>query len=142
MMQECAKKGYGVIIPTNYNEEKLAEFIKKHRETFESYLDDGDDDIDVDSILWDYIGAKDGSNGIKSMVADVIYDETGEDITPCEDAANLEYLLFEPKYPWDKMDTKLATEKKVEDLLLKYLGEIYDDGTEFAFGEYDCVWVE
>lgn len=142
MMEECATRGYGVIIPANYNEEKLAEFIKNHRKTFESYLDEGNDEIDVNAILWDYVGAKDGTGGIKAMVADVIYDETGEDITPCDDAADRDYLLFKPKYPWDNVHTKLTTKEKVKDLLLKYLGEIYDDDTEFEFGEYDCIWVE
>lgn len=144
MMEERSVKGYGVILPWDHiNEQKFKKFLEKHSKTFENFLSEYDDEQRdcADFLIGEYYGGNYGFGGLHAMIADVIHDEDGEEIAACTGASGNEYLLCEPAYPWSTK-TKLNTKEKVEDLLLKYFGEIYDDDTEFEFGEYECVWAE
>lgn len=144
MMEERSVKGYGVILPWGHiNEQKFKKFLKKHNKTFENFLSEYDDEQKdcVEFLIGEYYGGGYGFGGLHAMISDVIHDEHGEKISACTGASGNEYLLCEPTHPWSTK-TKLNTKKKVKNLLLKYLGEIYDDDTEFEFDEYDCIWAE
>ena len=65
--------------------------------------------------------------GLPTLLKEVIFELEGIDLTACEDLNNRQYLLYEPKYPWNMTTIDcFMTPERLSNLYRKYLKIISD----------------
>ena len=134
--------GYGVQTPDDVKIENLIRFCQKHKvlNDFLKIIEDEKPEKTYD-IVFEYEGRYSSCAAIASMIADAVEDETGVRLAAVTDYNDNSYLVFEPYYPWSEIneaEKKIKTKKDVEDLILPYLKELYED--DFPAFDYQEVF--
>lgn len=90
----------------------------------------------------DAVRDMDGSNGtsLAYVMSEVIFANTNIRLLCCIDYEGDEYLLFQPLYPWEMTDERLATtEESVEKLFKEWVSLLTDQGLEELEYEYQAA---
>ena len=129
--------GYGIRTSdvTDLTVERLKAFIHlapEYEKEFLEWLKDCDISYPT---LEDYLGYDENDcYGLASIMSEVIYECEGINFTSCDDFDGLQYLLYEPIYPWqiNKIDKTLSPEK-LSETIKKYLSYLTDEEIEIVY---------
>lgn len=109
--------------------EDLAELLRLAPE-FEKEMQLYFEDCDIEEPeIDDYFEFQEYDNhGLASLMKMVLKETEQVEFTDCGDYDGLQYLMYQPSYPWElsERDLKL-TEEKLEKMLKKYFSVITDD---------------
>lgn len=123
-MRSWTEEGFGMLLFTEHNEDKVYEFLKKYNpellpteDELQEALDDGGE---ICYILWEFIGEP-----ASWHVANIINELEGTTIfkgyAPCSDTDQEEMIGVEPGYPWTMNDVdRSLTKVKIMEILNKY----------------------
>lgn len=72
--------------------------------------------------------------GLASVINEVIFECEGIDFTACDDFDGIQYLLYEPVYPWQMNETdKTLTRDDITNIFKKYLAYLTDKEIEIDY---------
>lgn len=123
-MKSWTEEGFGMLLFTEHNEDKVYEFLKKYNpellpteDELHEALDDGEE---IGDILWEFIGEP-----ASWHVANIINELEGTTIfngyNSCGDTDQEEMIGVEPGYPWTMNDVdRSLTKAKAMEILNKY----------------------
>lgn len=76
--------------------------------------------------------------GVATILKEVIKEAEGIEFLACDDFDGIDFLIFEPLYPW-QMSAKdlLITEEKINQILQKYVSILTDDGIIIEYQEIE-----
>lgn len=131
---------YGYGFYCDCSEEKLIDFIKKHKETFcksdaeKELFEEMFNCTNLEAFFGDYECESTGVCGIGAVIANIMSRETGIRFDYCEsdDACNTRAsVMFGSGYPWQLTEAeKSLTEEKLNSICEKYASELGIDISE------------
>ena len=131
--------GYGIKTSdiTDLTVDKLKAFIHlapHYENTFVEWLENSNI---TEPTLEDYFGYDENDcYGLAGIMKEVIFECEGIDFTACDDFDGLQYLLYEPVYPWQMNDTdKTLSREKLSAIFRQYLAYLTEK--EIAIEYYD-----
>ena len=145
---------YGYGFETEYNFQKFSDFLKNHRAAFcrsekENKLYEEFEQLsfssgcDIEEFFESYAGDVNEIEGAGSVIANIMYRETGIRFICCladGDCDTLEAVLFSEKYPWSMTEKeKNLKEKELEKICQDYMSELGIPGhPKYLAQEYFC----
>lgn len=142
---------YGYGFQTEYHAKKFREFFAKHKKSFcktEKELALYEEfckypHYDIEEFFAGYAGDVNEIEGAGSVIANIMYRETGIRFICCladGDCDTLEAVLFPEKYPWSLTEKeKTLKEKELERICQHYMSELGISGhPKYLAQEYCC----
>lgn len=137
------KYGYGIctdaidVITTTERVEALLALAPEYREWMhDCFKAKGiteptmDDYLDFDNVTY---------LGLAAIMERVIHEAEGIKLTACDDLNCVDYLIYEPSYPWQMSEWDLAlTEEKLAAIFRKYVSILTDVPIELGLQEIIC----
>lgn len=74
--------------------------------------------------------------GLATIMSEVIQEAEGIDLLACDNYDGIDYLIYEPKYPWQISERDaVLTEEKLRLLFAKYVNTLTDQEIEVNYKE-------
>lgn len=74
--------------------------------------------------------------GLAGILQEVILKHEGIRFTACDDVDGNQYLIYEPRYPWNiQVEDRDLTEEKLEKIIQKYVGMLSDKSVLVTYHE-------